>query len=486
MLEIVLIVLIVVGIWQNIHFYVYRRNQRQSLKELFDTLPYGFYLELKVYKETVISLQLKNILRLSDQAQWSDILEVFSSQDQQGLSHDMENLRLRKLPFKRTARCDGTQEEIKFVGCCVFDANQSVWAYVVWVQGVAYRNEQVYILEKQNQLLLKEQKKYIAFFKMMDFPLWIYEANLEYSIESGVLKDQPDLKKVFVDDSVAQRNRSVSNINTRQVEYFQGSQKYTYSVKEKSFYLKNDFYTLAYAQDITGYDLYRVKTEQELKNYQQILHSLNTGVGFFSSALRLEFYNEALLSLWGIQSDLLNQQPHYEEILNLLYHHERLPEVADFEKFKQQKLEKLRNATDISMEMMFFEGGFNYRETLLPHPLGGIVLILDDLTLSVTLRRDLRIREQRFSKILMYFACPVIVFSYDFLGLFCNVQAKDRFGEVVKKRYDAIFPKEEKAVFESLLQNIQHSKNHRIPWEQETWRLHYFDEEMFLFIIDAC
>lgn len=93
--------------------------------------------------------------------------------------------------------------------------------------------------------------------------------------------------------------------------------------------------SIGFAEDISAQE----ELESELKRYKdttkELLEQLRTAIGIFDSDQRLEFYNSAFSQLWGIEDQWLNNRPKLGDFMEKLREGRRLPEQADFRRFKQ-------------------------------------------------------------------------------------------------------------------------------------------------------
>ncbi|HBR69024.1 MAG TPA: histidine kinase, partial [Rhodospirillaceae bacterium] len=138
--------------------------------------------------------------------------------------------------------------------------------------------------------------------------------------------------------------------------------------------------TLGVARDITRQE----ELATELKRFkavnQELLQQLRTAIGIYDSDQRLEFYNTAFSQLWGLDDGWLNTRPRLSDIMEKLRETRRLPEQADFKKFKQSWLSMFTNLIDPHEDMLHLPDGSALRMLVIPNPLGGMMMTFEDVT----------------------------------------------------------------------------------------------------------
>ena len=118
----------------------------------------------------------------------------------------------------------------------------------------------------------------------------------------------------------------------------------------------------------------------------ETLNRLADAVAVFDPARRLVFHNTAFAELWGLEPAWLAEKPTHGEVLDRLRQRRRLPETADYAKWKAHELafyEALGAAPD---ELWSIPDGRTLRVVRQPHPFGGLLLLFSDITGELRLR----------------------------------------------------------------------------------------------------
>jgi signal transduction histidine kinase len=126
------------------------------------------------------------------------------------------------------------------------------------------------------------------------------------------------------------------------------------------------------------------QTKAELLRYQsankQLLEQLRTAIAIFAADQSLEFFNSAFSQLWGLPDTWLNGKPKLGDILEKLRDNRKLPEQADFRKYKQGWIDMFTRLIDPHEDMMYLPDGSALRLLTIPHPMGGLMVTFEDVT----------------------------------------------------------------------------------------------------------
>ena len=135
-----------------------------------------------------------------------------------------------------------------------------------------------------------------------------------------------------------------------------------------------------WTDDVTDLEEAREETKRNIEAHDETLNRLDDAVVIFDSAKRVAFHNTAFAELWGLEPAWLIERPTHGEVLDRLRQRRRLPETADYAKWKASELgryEQLESAPD---DMWSTPDGRTLRVVRQPHPLGGLLLLFADIT----------------------------------------------------------------------------------------------------------
>lgn len=117
-----------------------------------------------------------------------------------------------------------------------------------------------------------------------------------------------------------------------------------------------------------------------------LLDGLPLAVAVFDKARRLESCNTAYAQLWELDDKWLDTHPTLGEILDRLRSARKLPEQPDFAAWKAAQLRLFQDCTRQHEEYWHIAGGRSLRVAVRPHLLGGLSIVIEDI--SETLRLE--------------------------------------------------------------------------------------------------
>ncbi|WP_052046197.1 PAS domain-containing sensor histidine kinase [Candidatus Paracaedibacter symbiosus] len=145
--------------------------------------------------------------------------------------------------------------------------------------------------------------------------------------------------------------------------------------------------SIGYALDLTDIEESAAELAKHIAAHQEVLHHLSTPVAVYAADTRLEFFNHAYLKLFQFDEKWLYQKPTYGEVLQDLRERRKLPEYTDFAVFKNAQLQMFNTLITPLQEMMHQPDGHVLRIMTVPHPLGGLLFMFDDVTDKLALER---------------------------------------------------------------------------------------------------
>lgn len=134
------------------------------------------------------------------------------------------------------------------------------------------------------------------------------------------------------------------------------------------------------AEDMSAVDALQVDLGSHMEAHQEVLEQLRAGIAVFDSERRLRFVNRAYAALWGLDYDWLSANPLLTEILEMLRQKRGLPEVTDFAEFRRRMERRFQTLLAPEEGLVHLPDGRCFREIAAPHPLGGLLFVLEDVT----------------------------------------------------------------------------------------------------------
>lgn len=152
---------------------------------------------------------------------------------------------------------------------------------------------------------------------------------------------------------------------------------------------------IPFASESLGYAVDNTNLEEAIKNldkvisaHGEVLEAIPTAIAIFGQNTRLSFYNSAYKKMTGFDEVWLNSAPSYGELLEKKRIYRQLPEYADFQFYKTEQLGMFVSLLEQKQDMLYLPNGNVIRRCVTPHPLGGLIFMLDDISESILLQRE--------------------------------------------------------------------------------------------------
>lgn len=147
--------------------------------------------------------------------------------------------------------------------------------------------------------------------------------------------------------------------------------------------------TVGFAFDLTREEELERDLERERTSTKGMLEQLRTAISIYGADQRLAFYNTAYVQLWGFEEEWLNKRPKIGEVLERLREQRRIPEQADFRKFKEHWTKMFNNLIDPEEDIMYLPDDRVLRRVVVPHSMGGetggLMFTFEDVTSRLAL-----------------------------------------------------------------------------------------------------
>ncbi|WP_247893632.1 PAS domain-containing sensor histidine kinase [Azospirillum endophyticum] len=187
--------------------------------------------------------------------------------------------------------------------------------------------------------------------------------------------------------ALAERARSGGFAQSDRAPVVIGTERRLLEVTEAPLPLTDGGGTLVvgYALDLTPLEELRGELDRHLTAHAEVLERLGTAIAIFGPDTRLTFFNQAYARLWDLDEAWLRSEPTNAELLEELRARRRLPEYADYQTFKRERLTRYTHLVEPLEEMLHLPDGTTLRHLAAPHPQGGLITILEDVTNTLAL-----------------------------------------------------------------------------------------------------
>ena len=220
--------------------------------------------------------------------------------------------------------------------------------------------------------------------------VWVnraYVSAVEASSANVVYKDQIELDgavRRLAEKAAAEKNAVTGDI----VVNVKGERR-VFHVMETPTHAGGEAAVNGFAIDVTDLKRTRATLERHIEANRRTLDQIPTAVAMFGVNQELSYYNQAFQSLWELDAAELNARPSHGEVLDRLRNAGRLPEQADYRGWKTEQLalyteefatpgvDRTGAAPD---DVWPLPDGRTLRVAKARHPLGGVVVVFDDIT----------------------------------------------------------------------------------------------------------
>jgi len=143
-----------------------------------------------------------------------------------------------------------------------------------------------------------------------------------------------------------------------------------------------------YATDATALEALQDQLADHIAAHAEVLESLNTAIAIFGADKRLKFFNTAYAEQTGIDSSKLQGEPSLSEVLEWLRERRRLPEIVDFPAYKAERDRWFTRLIEPFEELLYLPDQTTFRFVASPHPLGGLIFAMEDVTDRLALESE--------------------------------------------------------------------------------------------------
>jgi len=284
-------------------------------------------------------------------------------------------------------------------GCAI---NNEECFTTVWIEDVTDHLNKITTLQSRAENFEKELNQFKETLNMMNQAIWIRRntgdiiwCNDAYAKILGtnskeIVKSQ---KEFSISPKDKAKIKSIKSLSDKALESGKDQEVDCHIIASgKRYYvqlaacpLKGTDMTVGFLTDLTREKEASTDYERYLSANKILMEQLRSAISIFDSDQRLEFFNSSFAQLWSLEEQWLNTSPRLGEILEKLREMRRLPEEADFKNYKQSWLDMFSRVIEAEEDMMYLPDTTALRRTVIPHPMGGIMLTFEDVTSNLEL-----------------------------------------------------------------------------------------------------
>lgn len=369
------------------------REEKSRLEAFLAAVP-GEYCGFSKDGSVIFSPGFAALLQLPKIETMEDIQGALSTSDAAALEGQFYDLQHHGKEFSIPVQLDGAMRMFRLSGTKGQAIEGRDAFEILWLEDITDLESEKKKLQKHRDTAEGETRRLQTAMDSLPQMMWIRDANFTiiwcnraYATALGttpatIIAEQKEIAvtkgKGPKARELAQKALAEGAAQTAQVHAIMNGKRRFIHLSETP--LPSSDQTLGTAQDITREE----ELQQEIKRYtsanKELLEQLRTAIGICNPDHNLEFYNSAFAQLWGLEDLWLDTRPKLGDILEKLRESRRLPEQADFRKYKDSWLKMFTSLIDPHEDMLYLPDGKALRMLIIPNPNGGLILTFEDVT----------------------------------------------------------------------------------------------------------
>ncbi|TAE83373.1 MAG: PAS domain-containing sensor histidine kinase [Alphaproteobacteria bacterium] len=264
-------------------------------------------------------------------------------------------------------------------------------AKMLMMRPISKAHRKMLAVQKEYELLKKQSQFYGDTLNSLAYPVWVRAedgtvryCNIAYM---QLIDDNQDIA-VYGDGKIPELYKNAANlaqtaklekkIQTARQRFFVDGQRHYFDVVQE--YRPEFGGTIGYALDVSSLEEAQARILDHLTTLDDILESSLSAMSIFGENMRLKYYNRAYVRIWGVEEAWLKTEPTLSEVMEYLREARKLPEQINFQAYKQHKLRLFTEVKDPHEEVSYLPDGRTLRNVLIPHSMGGVLFIDEDVT----------------------------------------------------------------------------------------------------------
>ena len=280
--------------------------------------------------------------------------------------------------------------------------SDSLHYHVIWARDITDVHKAHQQIQKETEENNKGVKRLQHILDALPQPIWIRDStgritwcNSAYGESFGkttteIIEEQKNIsiKPKGASKKVTSEAIAAKALKTGQLQTLDGygivkGERLSIQIQEKPY--ANLDITVGLAENLTWKEEIESKNKRNMSGYHTVLGSLQTAVALYDADQRLEFYNAGFSQLWQLEESWLNQKPKLGDILEKLRETRRLPEQTNFKDYKRGWTDMFTKLIDTHSDMIVLPDGTVLRTQIIPHPMGGLSHVYEDVTSNLEL-----------------------------------------------------------------------------------------------------
>jgi len=348
------------------------------------------------------ALALASLLRFSDTSMDADTsvrilqgLSAFDAEDATGrptrLSPALTRLRREGTPFSMTiSTAEGMFVEI--------DGRTAGSRVVVWivdtnVKGIEESGAQDRLWRDPRRVIARDPTFFLEILQNAPFLAWRVTdgGKLEWANDAYLTAldakspEQAVARNLLIDQAAAEQARRVIDLGQEITE----TRPIVIDGKRRAFHVILTPViggAAGMAFDVTEREELRENFTRHVSAHDETLNHLGEGIAVFGPDKRLIFHNKAFADMWKLDPAFLLDKPSHAQWLDELKSKRMLPLHGNYAEWRAGELALYQEVAQLPEDPWNLEDGRMLRIARQRHPMGGLLLVLSDITNEQTLR----------------------------------------------------------------------------------------------------
>ena len=414
----------------------YVEKQATYFKTALDCQPDGFYLwlydDVGFLTRTVCSDRLAVTLDLKNgrDAAFDAVLENLAPPDAENLTQALIQMRENAAPFCLSVRTSDKTKRFLAGGFRAFQTKQKVLLDIVWLRDVTELSGKFSALSDSLSHLKERESVFKNIFDAFPFPVWlrgedlrIVLCNRAYAAVACTASSEnapAEIDELAYEKSprearvLAAAARAAGREHKTQESIIVNGRRRRLEISEIPLKKQDGSFqtrTLGFARDVTNFQDIEDELKRHIDAHNGVLEHLKTPVAVFDLKMQLTFYNTAFMNLFDLEEKWLDSSPTYAHFIDILHEKRKLPENRDFNAYKSKELHYFATLVSAREDTMHLPNGLTLRRTMTPHPLGGLLIVYEDVTDHLVLERSMNLMNDTQRALLDGIPEAVLVFS---------------------------------------------------------------------------
>lgn len=279
--------------------------------------------------------------------------------------------------------------------------HHNIWqkkpAYALMLRNVHKEYQKMLSAVAENEALKHERKQHNLLLNNIPIPMWVRDAKMDIIYCNLAYMQLVDENDATIKDgampSLFKGARRIAN-HAMESKALSSSRHRLVVEGERILWNINELYvselggTIGFAHDISALEKVETEVTHNLSTLEDLLDSSSSAMIIYGANMRLKFYNQAYVRIWGVDETWLDSEPTFAEMIEHLRELRRLPEQINFAAFKQQRLRMFSEITEPQEELFYLPDGRTLRNVAIPNSAGGMLFIYEDVTDKLALERS--------------------------------------------------------------------------------------------------